>query len=150
VAPTSERTIVVGLDNTPGARAALRWAVDHASRIDAVVHAVHALELLGAAAPLEHDVAGTRATVQGRAHAWTAEALAESRFRVPVTVEVRDGDAATVLGEAARGADMLVLGMNVGTDHSAVTGYAVPLRCEVVLVEESGRAHQGRDAARVE
>lgn len=144
----SERVIVVGLDNTPGAAAALRWAITRANRVGAVVRAVHAIELPGSAASLENDVAGTRATVQGHAHTWAARALAGSTSHAPVTVELRDGDPATVLSRAARGAETLVLGTNAGNTPSPLTDCVVPTRCELVVVDETGERQPTRQRSR--
>ena len=145
-AESFERTIVVGLDNTPAARAALRWAVRRASRLKAAVRAVHVLELPGSAGPLEHDPAGERATVQGRAQDWVAGALTGLAVEAPVTIDVRDGDPAEVLSRAARHAEILVLGKNPDSATTPITDWAVPLGCELVVIDESGQLAAHRAA----
>ncbi|MGH3477390.1 MAG: hypothetical protein ACRDQD_11175, partial [Nocardioidaceae bacterium] len=92
----------------------------------------------GAAESLESDVSGVRAAMQSRVHTWAAEVLAGLPFDVPVSVEVRDGDAARVLSRAARNAESLVVGTNAGSDHSPVAECVVPTLCEVVIVDENG------------
>jgi nucleotide-binding universal stress UspA family protein len=101
--------IVVGVDRSPGARRALEWAVDEAKRRAATVEAVHAWEPpvvvstpLGFA-PVEltdEDLATEMAIVR--------EAVADVDAEVEVTFAA--GGAAKALMDAAKGADLLVVG----------------------------------------
>lgn len=150
MATTSGRTVLVGVDNTPAARAALRWAARHAARTGATVRAVYAFNLPHtAAARLEHDLVEARAAAQGRAHAWVADGLAGIATSVPVIVEVHDGDAATVLSRAARRADVLVVGDNRApgrsrstSRHAILDRCAVAGDCEVIVVDASGHVER--------
>jgi nucleotide-binding universal stress UspA family protein len=111
------RTIVAGIDGSEASKIVLRWAIEEAAlRGDAVtaVHAYLPLDATWAALPevalasippetLEHDA-------QERATAILDEALAELDTQVTVTSKVVAGRPADVLIEAARDADMLVVG----------------------------------------
>jgi nucleotide-binding universal stress UspA family protein len=153
---TSGHIVLVGLDNTRGARAALRWAVRYASRVGGVVRAVHAFELPGRpAARLEADPDGARAAVQDHAQAWVADALdGLPPRRAAIIVEVRDGAAPIVLSRAARRANVLALGLNrdrlAGPRRPKVLDRcALSPDCQVVVVDEVGRVSYP-DPTRVE
>jgi nucleotide-binding universal stress UspA family protein len=123
--------VVVGVDGSPESRAALGWAVRHARRTGRRVTAVAVSELRPLLAPgagLAGGAAGAgmvAGTVPGSAYgvmddeAVTAEAelwLSEAVGALPpeaaevVETRVERGDAAVTLLEAARGAELLVLG----------------------------------------
>src|SRR4051812_12749538 len=111
--------IVVGVDDSAGAAAALRWALDEARRRDAVVDVVHIWHL-----PYVGESAGMAAlsidaTEIARAAAETLQAVVDhatgagpsSLSEVTVEQHVRSGDAAGSLLQAVRelGADLLVV-----------------------------------------
>lgn len=106
--------IVVGVDGSAGADAALHWAVHEARLRGATIEAVHAWTY-----PYVADVAYLarasidRAEVEGSAK----EVLREALHRVlgpdgDVRVEeiVSEGSAAHILTETAKGADLVVVG----------------------------------------
>ncbi|MEW2548252.1 universal stress protein [Streptomyces sp. NPDC047002] len=104
-----ERRVVVGVDGSPSSKEALRWAVSQAKDTGAVVEAVIAWDV---------PVTGWPAAVPSRQFAaWAAGTLDETvedvlGAEVPVTVRraARGGHPAKVLVDAARGADLLVVG----------------------------------------
>lgn len=68
--------IVVGLNHSPAAQAALRWAVDEASRLRANVTVVHALDAEHRAdLAMATDVESERRESAGRAQRWAAECV---------------------------------------------------------------------------
>jgi nucleotide-binding universal stress UspA family protein len=106
--------VVVGYDGSPGARAALRWAVRDAAHRRACVRLVYALEpsLRSVTVPfLPGDI--QPADQAARAAAVLDEALgvaARSGPTVAVTTETAHGEASLVLRELASGAAMIVVG----------------------------------------
>ncbi|MFC4945312.1 universal stress protein [Pseudonocardia sp. GCM10023141] len=146
--------VVVGVDDAPQAQAALAWAVVYAQRTGARIHAVTAWS----ATP--QLVAGPElVTGGGMSDPLTDQHLqvaAEERLSMAIaalplgTAELVErsalpGDPATVLVEAARDAELLVLGnAGRGALASAVTG-SVAARCAhhapcpVVLVPDPAR-----------
>jgi len=106
--------IVVGIDGSSGSDAALYWAIDEARRRDAAIEAVHAWTY-----PYIDDVAYLSRASIDRAEVESAakEVVTDQLHRVvgdavDVRVEtvMAEGSAAHVLTEAAKGADMLVVG----------------------------------------
>lgn len=106
---TSEGTIVVGVDGSPISAAALRWAVAEAEVSGREVAAVTAWTYapdLGPGAP-------TRPVEQVAAsHCEMLDQLIDTMRRPGVTIrgELVEGEADEVLLDAARDADLLVLG----------------------------------------
>lgn len=110
MADVEERRIVVGVDGSKESMAALRWAVGQAWLTGAVVEAITAWNYPSTFTfdtPFTDEDFGT----------WAGESLSgcvEDALRAGPPVEVRQtverGDAAKVLLEAARGADLLVVG----------------------------------------
>lgn len=161
--------IVVGVDGTADARAALHWAVDQAVRTGARVRAVAVWTPsagLGAGPMIGADplTAGTLpvagmfpgsdgldggamdAGLQDRAGRWLSAAMADlpADSQRRVDLQVAQGDAATVLLEAAENAELLVVGnAGRGALAGAVAGSvalrcAHHARCPVVLVPSPG------------
>ena len=132
-AAARSETVVVGVDGSPGARAALEFAVDEAGRRGAQVLVVTAVQrpeywaALGGVGPIvssDDITAGVRSAAQHLIE----EALAD-REPVPVTLQVAGGYPAEVLIEAAQDAALLVLGhRGRGAIGSAVLG-SVGLQC---------------------
>lgn len=141
------RRIVVGVDGSQTSRRALAWAADEALAREAELHVVHAWEAqpVGAgvgiapgrrsgAAPQEHQEEA-RQLVTGL----IAEELTEHGLR-NVRPSVGRGSPASVLIEAARGADLVVVGAR-GTGGfkglllgSVSTKLANHAPCPVVIV----------------
>lgn len=105
--------IVVGADSSPGAVAALRWALNEARIRDASVEVVHAWQY-----PYMADMAYLaaaqidRTELQADAKAQITTALERAGADEDVRIEeyVAEGSAAMVLVERARDADLLVVG----------------------------------------
>lgn len=114
-------TIVVGVDSSPAARAALRWAAEEARLRNAQLVAVHAWSYVPpppiaepSLIPLSaSDLTGTLEAEREAAQAELESALAEA-FPDPAPVEIErrlvEGDPADALEAAAREADLLVVG----------------------------------------
>lgn len=114
-------TIVVGVDGSPASKEALRWAAEEARIRGARLVAVHAWAFLPPAPMAEPgmmpmpavDYAGTieaeRAAAESELDAVLEEVFPEGP---PVSVErmLVEGGAGTVLEEAARDADLVVVG----------------------------------------
>jgi len=133
------RTVVVGVDGSPGSRAALEYALADAARRGARLRVIAAARLpeywataygMIAPPPMTEIVDGVRAQAQQMADD-VAAAHPELAPLVPILVEARAGFAAEVLVEASEGADVLVLGhRGRGALSSAMLG-SVGLRCVV-------------------
>lgn len=114
-------TIVVGVDGSPASKEALRWAAEEAGIRGARLLAVHAWSFLPPAPMAEPgmvpmpaiDYAGTidaeRTAVESELDAMFAEVFPDGPS---VTVErtLVEGGAGTALEEAARDADLVVVG----------------------------------------
>ncbi|MFC5139867.1 universal stress protein [Actinomycetospora rhizophila] len=126
-------TVVVGVDGSPGADAALRHAVGEARRRGGRVHAVAACDspALGAidVESLPVNPEQVRESTERRARQHTAEVLREVGGDVPVEVHARLGRPTPVLVGAAHAADLLVVGhRGRGPVRSALLG-SVGLGC---------------------
>jgi nucleotide-binding universal stress UspA family protein len=114
--------IVVGVDGSPGSRAALRWALAQARLTGATVEAVTAWQnpiVYDGWIPEAPDHAAVAAAA-GRALAETVAEVAESGSEpVDVRTAVAEGPAAPVLLAAAAGAELLVVGSR---GHGAFAG----------------------------
>jgi nucleotide-binding universal stress UspA family protein len=138
---------VVGVDGSPTADAALRWAIRHAAREGGTVQAVavrHLSTALPAASlaaqPHGRTPVTTHATLLERLHATVDEARAEVTHPPSVVEVTPTGDPAQELVRSAEDADLLVLGshghgplaeMLVGNVTSACLRHA---RCPVVVI----------------
>ena len=109
--------IVVGVDRSPAGAAALEWALTEAGRRVRPLTAVRAwVDQVTAGFPMAVIVPGTAQEVEKAALQSAQEELKEVTERVPGAdgvdahaLAVR-GPASTVLAEASRGADLLVVG----------------------------------------
>lgn len=130
-------TVVVGVDGSPGSRAALEHALQDAARRGGRLRVVAAARLpeywamaYGMVAPL--PVSEVVEQVRAAAQEMTDDVIAahpDLAARVPITVEARAGNTAEVLIDASEGADLLVLGhRGHGALSSAMLG-SVGLQC---------------------
>lgn len=107
----SGQRIVVGVDGSPASRRALRWAADQARRTGATLEVVTAWEYPTSYGwvppyPPDFDPAGdARKALEDT----VADVLGEHPD-LSVELVVREGHAAPVLVETAKGASMLVVG----------------------------------------
>jgi nucleotide-binding universal stress UspA family protein len=125
---TDQKRIVVGVDGSDSARAALRWAVGHAKISGAQVEAVIAWRH---PATYDWEPAGVPGDFAGNAQQALSEELAElARLEPDVAVlpVVAEGHPVEILLDAAKGADLLVLGCRGRGGISAVLG-SVSLHC---------------------
>ena len=144
--------IVVGIDGTENAAAALRWAVEEGVLRGASVEAVHAWNFVPVTTPADSGlvpIAWTEGTEVLEAAQEAAERLAAGQVRdvlgedSEVTISLVQGDATEALLEAAVGADLLVVGNRgrgalaeafLGSTSGRISDHAP---CPVVIV----RAH---------
>jgi nucleotide-binding universal stress UspA family protein len=141
---TATHRIVVGVDGSEPSRAALRWAVRQAELTGAEVEAVlawHYPSAYGWAPSVDVDL-GSLAGVA------LADILAEVLGQEPaVTVRssVVEGPTAPVLLDAAKGADLLVVGSRghggfAGALLGSVSQHCVQHgRCPVVVIRDGSR-----------
>jgi nucleotide-binding universal stress UspA family protein len=128
---------VVGVDGSPQSGAALEWAVERARRGGEHVELVHVYET-----PVVADFFGYLVEA-GRNR---VEQLAPD---VPVTVRVDRGHPATVLVEASRSADLVVVGpRGLGWAASTLVGsvahrVTVQSSCPVAVIGEDGAPDLG-------
>ena len=107
--------IVAGVDGSESSLAALRWAVRQAELTGATVEAVIAWHYPVLPVPVGPAPAAVidSAEFEKAADKTVAEAIhgvASSGGKVQVSAQVREGNAAQVLIDAAAGADLLVVG----------------------------------------
>jgi nucleotide-binding universal stress UspA family protein len=144
--------IVVGVDGSENAAAALRWAVEEAALRDATVEAVHAWSYVPVTTPADSGLvpmAWTESADVLEATQHAAERIASEQVRAVlgddhgVTVSLVQGDATEALISAAEGADLLVVGNRgrgafaealLGSTSGRIADHAP---CPVVIV----RAH---------
>lgn len=148
--------VVVGVDDSPAGRAALRFALHEAVRRDARVDVVAAFRLpeygwgvdgRSIAGTLDQAVPALHDAVRDHARRIVDEALAELDAAVvtppPVTVLAIGGNAGEALVHAARTADLLVVGSRGrGRLTSAMLGSVslhsvLHARCPVTVVHPS-------------
>lgn len=147
--------VVVGVDGSDAARAALAWALEEARLRRATVEVVSAWQY-----PFEM-AAGSFAVPApaGEMRLWAEDVIEqalvalEADTEVPVVRRAEYGPAVSVLMTAARGADLLVVGTR---GHSRVTGLflgsvsqylAVHAPCPVLVVHGAAQAPAPRSAA---
>lgn len=143
--------VVVGVDGSASSRAALRWAVGQAELTGAAVQAVTAWEFpamvvgYGWAAPPALG-AGQYEELAEKLSAGEISNVVDPGSTVPISTQVRQGNAAQVLLDAAVTADLLVIGSRGhGTFAGALLGSvsmhcAHHATCPVVIVRAGNAA----------
>ncbi len=142
--------VVVGVDGSSGAQAALEFAVAEAALRGASVHAVHSWQCPvsdgGWVVPVteyETYARGVLADAVARAAPAEVHRLTEP----PVTSDLQEGHPAERLLAAARGAALLVVGSRghggfVGLLLGSVSQYCIThATCPVVVVRAPGERH---------
>ncbi|MGW3472253.1 universal stress protein [Saccharopolyspora sp. NPDC000995] len=141
--------IVVGVDGSPGSRAALRWALRYAEQCGGAVTAVMAwvpstfTEVTPMPPALSDEDSVARAAWELRKSVDETSALLATS--VPVQREVVRGHAARALLDEAQGADLLVVGSRghggfVGALLGSVSRHCVShAHCPVVVVRPTAR-----------
>jgi nucleotide-binding universal stress UspA family protein len=113
--------IVVGLDDTPTARAALRWAARQARLTGATVRAVHVIdwpigiEAFGSV-EIEEEGRLPEEKVSGPYRRGIRGVFEEAAPEPSWQLQFAEGDAASVLVAEAAGADLLVIGARTNPD----------------------------------
>ncbi|MDX8141395.1 universal stress protein [Lentzea sp. BCCO 10_0061] len=141
----SESRIVVGVDGSPAAKAALAWAVAEAKRTNASVLALSVCHFK----PSADNEADPFAEGHRRNLRAAVDALGAAGNGVRIDQDIPLGTPGPVLVERAAGADFLVVGGH--GDHrsgvlvmSSVTSYCLRhARCPVVVVPAEGAHHDG-------
>jgi nucleotide-binding universal stress UspA family protein len=111
----SERRIVVGVDGSEGAQAALRWACEYAPLLHAEVVAVHSMDVAMAMPP--PTVAASPFVIDDNLRAGMREALHEwcaplRDAQVPYRAELYEGNPVGAITQVAEGEDaaLIVIG----------------------------------------
>jgi nucleotide-binding universal stress UspA family protein len=122
-----ENTIVVGLDGSPAAWRAMNWAADESTRTGRSVLLTHAA--------VDNRVAGAGLLAEGRAR------LTDGAMDVDARTMLRETDPVSLLLEASRAADLVVLGrtprrMNGSRLGSVAHKVLTRAACPVVIVDE--------------
>jgi nucleotide-binding universal stress UspA family protein len=143
----SAKTVVVGVDGSTNGEGALRWAFAEAERRGARVVALHAWSL-----PHSHELAFAAASALSgslESHARTVlhDAVASAKLPgVECTEIVEEGPPASLLVEAAKGAQLLVVGTRgrggfAGLLLGSVSSHCAHYNalCPTVIVPSGGR-----------
>ncbi|MFE9255249.1 universal stress protein [Streptomyces sp. NPDC006879] len=104
--------VVVGIDGSEASYEALRWAVRHALRIGGRVDAVAAYDVPGAVGWSAPAVDADFDAAQAKKHLGEEARTVLGQLRADVSLDERvvRGNASEILVEAARGAELLVVG----------------------------------------
>ena len=135
------RSIVVGVDGSDSAIAALRWAAKQAELTGASLKVLTAWQYpMAYGAALggldDYDPASTAAEI-------LAETVTKADIKLPVETEVAPGSSAALLVEASAGADLLVVGRRGHGEQldvalGSVSAYVVAhAHCPVVVVHQA-------------
>lgn len=157
--PARPSEIVVGIDDSPSAQAALRWAAEQSRITGAPLRVVHAWSISAAASAAV--VAGAAeyweaasADARARATRWVLDTLGGGSAEIRWTLEVQEGAPGPVLVDVARGARLLVVGTREHTglrravsgsvshyclSHAEAAVVAVPAEGEPKPPSQSGR-----------
>ncbi len=151
-----EPHIVVGIDDSLGARHALHWAAREAklrhARLDVIhVWAVPAQWAQGYGVEWTIDLEVLGGDAQSVAEELVAGMLTEAERPEKLTVNAIEGNASSVLLEASKSADLLVVGTRgrggfarllLGSVSSAIVHHAV---CPVVIIPVPPEADESED-----
>ena len=123
--------IVVGVDDSTGARLALRWAVDEARQRGAGLVVVHCYEVTYGWIDDPAEVEGWQKRAAADARQSVDRLLSEMAPDPELKVEtvVVDRDSAAGLIEAAAGADLLVVGSRGRGGFAGMVLGSVSLQC---------------------
>jgi nucleotide-binding universal stress UspA family protein len=106
----AKRTIVVGVDGSPGAERALEWAMDEAHRREMTLLLVHGVEV-GVATASPYGSGMVLEQLEESGQQVLNEAMAAVRANgLEAAAQIEVGSSAHALIEASRGAAMLVVG----------------------------------------
>ncbi|MGW2372616.1 MULTISPECIES: universal stress protein [Kitasatospora] len=139
-----QHRIVVGVDGSPSSIDALRWAVDQARTRGAVIEALTAWQYpvsTGWTVPIQADE--DLATLMSKVLDDAIAQVAGPECPVAIRPRVLEGGAVSCLLDAARGADLLVVGSRghggfVGALLGSVSGHCVQhAPCPVVVVRHT-------------
>ncbi len=132
--------IVVGVNHTPAAEAALRWALAKAESTGCSVTAVHVFdESERADLAMERDPEREEVEAHRRAQARVREIVSETGIDIPVTFTFTHGTVAAELAMAALSGSALVVGQPQLDHHRRlVRDLALEAPCPVVAVSEEG------------
>ena len=138
--------VVVGVDGSPHAAAALRWALRQAERLSGEVVALFCWQM-----PFYGMPGGfSREELDERAKALLRETVAAAAPEppVPLLTVIAEGDPTEALIEASTGANLLVLGTRGRSPFAGLMlgsvsqGCSAHANCPVVLVKTSDDAAQ--------
>lgn len=135
--------IVVGVDGSGHARAALRWALDEARLRRADVLAVHTYRPAMASLDVPRTYIDLHPAARAMLADEVAKALAGAGVEVTVEQHVADADAGATLVRLARPGDLVVVGSRGhGVVASTILGstshyVACHAPCPVVIVKEA-------------
>jgi nucleotide-binding universal stress UspA family protein len=120
--------VVVGIDDSPSAAAALLWAADHARANGLQLRVVHAWQLSPAASAAvaagdAEYFEAVGADARARGTRMVLDALGGSAAEIRWTLDIGEGGAGPVLVDRSRGAQLLVVGTREHTGlRRAVSG----------------------------
>jgi nucleotide-binding universal stress UspA family protein len=157
--PVGSKPVVVGVDGSPSAMRAARWAAREAASRKVPLTIVHSCPLVPATVPDGPELSRKYAeTVLGQGREWLDQAAASAREVAPdvvVSTELTGGDAAAVLVGRSANAELVVLGSRGlgGFTGLLVGSIAVALathgHCPVVVVRWAEPAAEPREDAPV-
>jgi nucleotide-binding universal stress UspA family protein len=145
--PMAHNVIVVGIDGSEASKAALRWAVEEARLRHARVQAVHAWWIVpmlkpgGHLAPAASDWGAEDATECVRT--FVTETVGEQTEVEITPVAVQGEQASVALVDAAKGADLLVVGSRGAGGFSGLLLGSISQQCAhhapcpIVIVREN-------------
>lgn len=125
------RRIVVGVDDSDGARQALRWALDHAVALEAIVEAVFVYEFRPAWIDYDRELDRWRVRLAHEAESTLHDIVTgvAADCGVDIVEVVKEGEAAPVLIDHATGAELLVVGSRGRGTLAGVLLGSVSRRC---------------------
>ncbi|MEU7633571.1 universal stress protein [Nocardia sp. NPDC049220] len=145
--------IVVGYDDSPGARAALRMALELAAVHHSALTVVAVEEHLPHYGPVVGDIEDERSVGEAACRRWLGIAAATAERRgIAVRAEIRSGQAARELATSAveYAADLLILGRS---GHSGIWGRFIGSTAEkaarhaacsvLVAYDDDGQSNHG-------